>query len=312
VELRQAGELLAAVLGQDLETDESGVFRIARRVAPDRVISTVDPESRHGHKTASRGFDGYKGHIAIDPDSEIITATEVTAGNVGDAAVAEHLLKDLLAPVEPPPVVDTGATADPEGAPTDSTPAASAGEVYGDASYGTAELLERFEAERLEPNIKVQPPSAREGKFSQEAFQIDTTAGTVCCPNGVELPLQERANGSRVARFGANCATCPLREKCTSSKGGRQIVVHPKHDTLQRARTRQRDPAWKRRYRATRPKVERKFGHMMSRKHGGRRARVRGRERIRQDFSLLAAATNLRRLAALGVRWTTDGWTRGT
>ncbi len=64
----RSGELLASVLGQDLDRDEAGVFRIARRVAKDRVISTVDPQARHGHKSAARGFDGYKGHVGIDPD----------------------------------------------------------------------------------------------------------------------------------------------------------------------------------------------------------------------------------------------------
>ena len=92
----RAGELLATVLGQDLEVDEAGVLRIARRVGKDRVISTVDPQARHGHKTAARGFDGYKGHVGIDPDSEIITATTVSAGNAGDASVAEDLIADLL------------------------------------------------------------------------------------------------------------------------------------------------------------------------------------------------------------------------
>ncbi|WP_446650582.1 transposase, partial [Amycolatopsis balhimycina] len=91
----QAACLVATVLGQDL-TDDDGVFRIARRVAADRVISTVDPQARHGHKTNARGFDGYKGHIAIDPDTEVITATEVTPGNSGDAEVAEDLLTDIL------------------------------------------------------------------------------------------------------------------------------------------------------------------------------------------------------------------------
>ena len=90
--LGQAAKLLATVTGQDLEESAGGVFRIARRVAADRVISTVDPEARHGHKTSARGFDGYKGHIAIDPDSEIITATAATPGNSGDAEVAESLL----------------------------------------------------------------------------------------------------------------------------------------------------------------------------------------------------------------------------
>uniref|UniRef100_UPI0027E33681 transposase n=1 Tax=Pseudonocardia nigra TaxID=1921578 RepID=UPI0027E33681 len=95
--VEQAAALLATVLGQDLTSGEDGGFRIARRVAKDRVISTVDPDTRHGHKTSARGFDGYKGHAGIDPDSEIITATTVTPGNAGDASVAADLIADLLA-----------------------------------------------------------------------------------------------------------------------------------------------------------------------------------------------------------------------
>jgi Transposase domain (DUF772) len=92
-EVAAAAELLASVLGQDLEATDDGSFRIARQVAKDRVISTVDPEARHGRKTGARGFDGYKGHIALDPASEIITATEVTAGNEGDAGAAPGLVE---------------------------------------------------------------------------------------------------------------------------------------------------------------------------------------------------------------------------
>src|SRR5919106_2672796 len=102
----QAAELVATVVGQDLDQDGEGVFRIARRVAKDRVISTVDPEARHGHKSSTRSFDGYKGHIGIDPDSEIVTATAVTPGNSGDAEAAEDLL-DVLPPAQP----ETGAGA---------------------------------------------------------------------------------------------------------------------------------------------------------------------------------------------------------
>jgi hypothetical protein len=94
--LARAAELMATVTGQDLELGPAGVFRIARRVAADRVISTVDPDARHGHKTSARGFDGYQGHVAADPDSEIITATGVTPGNSGDAEAAEDLLADTL------------------------------------------------------------------------------------------------------------------------------------------------------------------------------------------------------------------------
>jgi hypothetical protein len=93
--LAQAAKLLATVLGQDLEETEDGVFRIARRVAKDRVISTVDPDARHGHKTSAHGFDGYKGSVAIEPDSEIITDTAVSPANAGDSSVAPDLIDDL-------------------------------------------------------------------------------------------------------------------------------------------------------------------------------------------------------------------------
>src|SRR3954467_2832038 len=117
----EAARVLAAVVGQDLEQGEDDVFRIARRVASDRIISTVDPEARHGHKTAAPGFDGYKAHVSIDPDSEIIVATEVTAGNVGDAVPAAAMLEEVLEMAK-------------------SAPADAPVEIYGDSSYGTAGL----------------------------------------------------------------------------------------------------------------------------------------------------------------------------
>ena len=298
-EVKAAAALLATVLGQDLEQRDDGVFRIARRVAADRVISTVDPEARHGHKTASRGFDGYKGHIAIDPDSEIITATEVTSGNAGDASAAEALLGDVL-PAEP--AHDAG-DANVE-APTASEATGNERvEVYGDASYGTADLVEKVEAAGIEANMKVQPPSPpRVGMYSQDDFTVDTQAGTVTCPRGVLVVLRKSSDGSKMADFAEHCDGCPKRAQCTLSKQGRSVRLHPKHEVLDRARKRQRDAGWRARYRATRPKVERKIAHLMRRKHGGRRARMRGRLRVAHDFALLAAAVNLARLARLGVR----------
>jgi transposase len=285
----KATTLLATVVGQDIEEGTDGVFRIVRGVAPDRIISTVDPEARHGHKTAARGFDGYKGHIAVDAESEIITATEVTAGNVGDAAAAPALVADLL-------------TSDADATPSDAKDTSDRPAVYGDASYGTADFVEKLEGAGIDPMVKVQPPSAREGMFSQDDFSIDIKRGEVSCPAGMRVSLRVIKDGSRIAEFGDHCADCPLRPRCTQSKTGRAIKLHPKHEILDRHRKRQRDGGWKDDYRGTRPRVERKLAHMMRRKHGGRRARVRGRERVRQDFARLAATINLARLAALGIR----------
>jgi transposase len=287
--LKEAATLVATVVGQDLEQCEDGMFRIARRVAPDRVISTVDPQARHGHKTAARSFDGYKGHIAVDPDSEIITQTEVTPGNSGDAEVTDKLLADVLSR-EPEDNKAVGV------------------EAYGDASYGTAENVEKLEASGIEANVKVQAPSARKGRYSKEHFEIDSENKTVRCPAGHVVLISASKDGGGAALFGGRCTDCSRRDQCTASKDGRTITVHPRESTLKKARDHQKSAEWKAKYRSTRPKVERKLGHMMSRRHGGRRARVRGCVRVRQDFVLLGAAINLKRLAALGVYHTAAGW----
>lgn len=297
IEVAEAAKLLATVVGQDLETTADGRFRIARKVAKDRVISTVDPEARHGHKTSARGYDGYKGHIAIDPDSEIITATEATAANVADGAVAKQLLEDVV----PTTVADerTATAKEDDEKEADDKPV----EVYGDASFGTAEILKHLEDHGAVANVKVQPvvaPGA--GMFRQDAFAIDTEKGTVQCPQGVLVQLRRHKDDRSVADFAPHCQTCPVRAQCTTSASGRKIAVHPEYKRLRRARERQRDAAWKRDYRATRPKVERKLAHLMRRRHGGRRARMRGRERVARDFTMLCAAVNLKRLAELELR----------
>jgi Transposase DDE domain len=111
-----------------------------------------------------------------------------------------------------------------------------------------------------------------------------------------------------VARFGRACAVCPPASACTSSPAGRTVTIHPCEERLQAARRRQRDPAWRAHYRAHRPTVERKLAHLLRRRHGGRRARVRGRLRVAQDWRLLAAAVNLARFAALGIGCRPGGW----
>ena len=109
--LAEAATLLATVLGEDLEPGSDGRIRIARKVGPDRVISTVDPDTRHGRKTEARGFDGYKGHVALDSDAELVTATAVTPGNAGDASVALELLADELAAAAPSRISRSSCTA---------------------------------------------------------------------------------------------------------------------------------------------------------------------------------------------------------
>lgn len=288
--LSDAAALLATVVGQDLEEGSDGRIRIARRVARDRVISTVDPDARHGHKTNAHAFDGYKGHVAIDPDSELITATVVTPGNAGDAGVVPELLApELAAPAVP-----------------DAEPLT----VYGDAAYGAGEVLATLDEAGAVSRCKVQPSSGVAGHFTKDEFTVDLEARTVTCPAGRVAPFTD-GDGKRHAYFGRACGTCPLVTRCTTSPRGRTIEVGPHEALLVAGRAASRDPVWRDDYRATRPTVERKLAHMVRRRHGGRRARVRGTPRVGADFSLLAAAVNLARLAVLGLTRRAGTWVAG-
>jgi len=143
------------------------------------------------------------------------------------------------------------------------------------------------------------------------AARLHLAEGTVPCPAGQTAPLRAIKDG-HIAHFGHACRSCPLADRCTTSTSGRSIHVGLYEQQLARARARQTDPAWKADYTATRPKVERKISHLMRRRHGGRRARVRGHTKVDADFSLLAAAVNLARLAMLGVTHHADGWAAST
>jgi hypothetical protein len=122
----------------------------------------VDPAARQGHKSNGRGFDGHKGHVAIDPDSEVITAAEFGAANTGDAAMAPVLLADLPAPADagvPPPGI---APSDQAAATTSQyVPATQAPVVYGDAAYGTGALLAELDQRGITAMTKVAAPPPR-------------------------------------------------------------------------------------------------------------------------------------------------------
>jgi hypothetical protein len=284
---RDAADLLATVAGQDVEEGDDGRFRIVRAVARDRTISTVDPQARHGHKSRSRRFDGYKGHVSLDPESEVIDDVTVTPANAADQDAAETLLESC--------------------ADLDVKP-----DVMGDSAYSGADLRERLDDKGFTVIAKVPPASNRNGLYTKDDFDIDLETDTVWCPADFDTPIVRRADGSGVAMFGDMCSRCPLRERCTTSAKGRTIDIGRHEARMQQAKTVQADPAWKAAYRATRPKVERKIGHLTRRAWGGRRARCRGVARVLTDFITRAAAINLARLATLGVHHEHGQWTTTT
>jgi hypothetical protein len=291
--LAEAAELLALVAGQDVEAGEDGVFRIARRVARDRLISTVDVEARHGHKSRARIFDGYKSHVGVDPDDELITNVAVTAANTADREVIDELLDD--------PDTDAGRDIDSKGGSESKD-----FEVYGDSAYADGATLDKQTARGHDMRTKV-PPVRNANGYSKDRFSIDLAAGTVTCPAHHTVTVRD-GRRQRLARFGQLCQSCPLRADCTKARRGRVISIHPHEAALQHAKARQRDPAWQQDYREHRPVVERKISHFTRRPWGGRRARCRGSARILTDILTRAAAINLARLATLGLHHGAGGW----
>jgi len=280
----EAVGLLALVAGQDVEPAEGsdgtdGRWRIARKVAPERVISTVDPEARHAHKTRARHQDGYKAHVKVEPDTGLITGCALTpaAGPAhSDAAVGIELLAD-----EPDPL-----------------------QVLGDAAYGTGELLDTLQQAGHTALIKPWPlRPAVDGGFTIDDFTVDEAAATVSCPNRVTRPI----TATRAVIFGARCRGCPLRARCTTSAKGRTLRLHP-HDALQRAhRARATDPQFQAVYRQHRPMVERSISWLVA--GGNRRLRFLGTQRNDLWLHHRVAALNLRRLLALGLLRSGGSWT---
>jgi Transposase DDE domain len=229
--LAQAGDLLGLVAGQDVAAGEDGVFRIVRRVARDRLISTVDVQARHGHKSRARTFDGYKSHFAIDPEDELITAVVLTPANTPDRDVVDELLDE---PCTGEPTGDTAAV--PNDSAVDSgddgqgRPGAKDIEVYGDSAYAGGATLEEQAARGRDMRTKV-PPVRNPNGYSKDHFTIDLVAGTVTRPADHSVSIGKGAR-HRTARFGALCASCPLRAQCTKARRGRVISIHPHEAAL--------------------------------------------------------------------------------
>ena len=272
----EAVGLLGLVAGQDVEPGERpGTFRIARKVAADRVISTVDPDTRHMHKSRSSYRDGYKAHLAVEPETGLVTAAALTPANAADGPTGVGLLAQ-----EPPGL-----------------------QVLGDAAYGGGETRAALRAAGHAQLIKPIPlRPAVPGGFTRDDFTVDLQANAVTCPAGHTVAITP---GGR-AIFDWRCGPCPLRERCTRAKEGRTINIHPREAELTAARRTAADPAFQATYRRWRPMVERSIAWLVA--GGHRRVRYRGLARNQLGLSLRVAAINLRRLVTMGLDHHDAGW----
>jgi hypothetical protein len=314
--------LLALVAGQDVEPAEGsdgtdGRWRIARKVAPDRVISTVDTQARHTRKSKSKRRDGFRGHVAAEPETGLITDCEMTMAAGPGSTDAENGVKMAArdrftgtpgstgpgeAPDAPP---GTGDSAGPDAdGPRGARPAGARLEVYGDSAYGSGEARAAYRDAGHDTVIKPGPlRPAVPGGFTADDFTIDEQAGTVTCPAGVTRPMSP----ARTVTFGAACAGCPLRERCTTARDGRSMTIHPHEELLRAARAQARTDDFKKAY-PTRSAIERIIAWTAT--QNGRRVRLRYLGTARNDAWLhtRCAAINLRTLLRHGLTRRDGAW----
>lgn len=275
----QLCKTLTTVIDQNLEPDEQGRLVVAQKVARDRIVSLTDTQARHGRKSRTQTFNGFKVHVLGDVVSGLIASVSVTPGNVHDSDPSHRLLvraKALSAGID---------------------------RVLGDTAYGGAR--DHFVVKGTLGITLVTPPpavSTEAEKLRKQDFAIDFDAGTVTCPNGVKAARRSLVRGvdhpAGTPAFhwdAATCATCPLKATCVgASKRGRRVILHPYERELRAIREEFERPETRAEYRR-RSECERLVNQLT--RHGAREARAFGLQKAHQQAHLIAMRCNLALLA---------------
>jgi transposase len=269
----QAGEEAAAEAVEtacqvrDQDVDLTGPAPALRRgVARDRRISIEDSQMRHGRKSRSVLFDGYKRHVLRDLDTGLVVAAGITPANAPEATVTSDIAADL----------------DHAGQRL--------AELHIDRAYLSSELV-RDRGPDLAIFCKAWRVRNTGGRFAKDQFTIDFTAGRLTCPAGAAMPFRP----GKTVRFPKDtCAACPLRQRCTASSNGRSVSVHPDEELLAELRQRQQTPDGRAQLRE-RVAVEHALAHVGY--WQGRRARYRGTRKNLFDLRRVAVVHNLHIIA---------------
>jgi Transposase DDE domain/Transposase domain (DUF772) len=271
--------LLRELIGQDFDVDDDGIPRLHRGTRADRIISTVDPEMRHGRKSQHQRFDGYKlSATATNTPVPLICSVEIAPASEQDGPQAGPLVDGQLEARRPR-------------------------RLLGDTAYGTGPVRADLAGRDIEVLAPLPEPPAKEDRLAKRDFDVDLGAGIVTCPAGQTAPIHTEPSGQRRANFAKDvCDRCPLRGRCVApATGRRQILIAPDEELLIAARRALDDPHTAEHLRRTRPRIERLLG-LLAHRYGARKSRYIGRAKARLQAAWAAALVNLnpiaRRLAA--------------
>jgi transposase len=267
----EAHQLLRELVGQDFDVDDDGVPRLHRGTRQGRIISTVDAEMRHGRKSESQRFDGFKLHAAVtNGEVPLITAVEVGDASAHDGAEAKTLIDQQPEELRPE-------------------------RILGDSAYGDQQTREDMQQRGIDVLAHVPEGEVREERIGKREFHIDLEAGTVSCPRGhvIAIPKKARRGGERVVNFGAaRCNDCPLKPRCAPYAGGRKVTIARREDLLQAGRAALQDTNTEQHLRRTRPRIERLIG-LLANRYGARKNRYIGTAKGRLQANWTAVLVNL-------------------
>ena len=269
-----AQKLLRELIGQDFDVDDEGIPRLHRGTRADRIISTVDPEMRHGRKSQHQRFDGFKLSAAVTNTTEpLITAVAVAPGSAQDGPQAKHLV-DAQPPGRRPR------------------------RVLGDTAYGIGPVRAELAERGIEILAPLAPGMVKPGRLGKRDFRVDLDAGQVTCPAGTTAPIRIEPKGARRARFPkAGCDGCALRDRCVQpGSGAKSILLAPDEALLIAARQALDDPDTAEHLRRTRPRVERLLG-LLAHRYKARQSRYIGTRKAALQAAWTAALVNLNPIA---------------
>jgi hypothetical protein len=276
--LVRAIELLDKLIVQDTEPDPKNPnkVKISQGTAKDRTVSTTDPEMRHGRKSSSKRFDGHKLATATEPESGLIAAVDLVAGNAPDNSDALELTEK--AEINLHQKID---------------------KTIGDCAYGDGATRAEFEDQDRTLVAKVPAPPSGE-PFHKAHFQVDLEKNCVTCPAKHTTDrfdyVKYSASGTPVKKFYWPldlCQACPHKDQCLGGKekaGARTVTLHPQEDLLQKAREYQKTEEFREDMK-DRQQAEHRFARMMQ--HGMRQARYFGRGKVLLQAAMTAALLNL-------------------
>jgi transposase len=269
----EAHRLLRELVGQDFDIDEDGVPRLHRGTRSGRMLSVHDPEMRHGRKSQSQRFDGYKlSAAATNAQSPLITSVSVAPASEQDGPQAAGLI---------------------DAQPAERRPR----RILGDTAYGNGKVRAEMQSREVEVLAPVPSPPPT-GRFTKDEFEVDLESEAVSCSAGKLAPLSPPdRKAQRTAHFRiSDCRPCPLRAQCTSAER-RSVTLSEHEDLLQAARLALGDEATREHLRRTRPRVERLLG-LLAHRYGARKARYLGRRKAEMQAAWAAALVNLNPIAA--------------